>query len=76
MKVVRHVTIDKLKVVHSLRGTLKDLLRDVGISKEINDFITGHSQVGSGGDYGNGPSLETKYKAVNSVCHPWLTPTL
>jgi integrase len=76
MKVVRHVTIDKLKVVHSLRGTLKDLLRDVGISKEINDFITGHSQVGSGGEYGNGPSLETKYKAVNSVCHPWLTPTL
>jgi integrase len=72
MKVVRHVTKDKLKVVHSLRGTLKDLLRDAGVSKEINDFITGHSQVGGGGDYGLGPSLETKYKAVNSVAQPWL----
>jgi integrase len=72
MKAVRRVTTDKLKAVHSLRGNLKDLLRDAGIPKEINDFITGHSQGGDAGKYGSGPSLETKYKAVNSVAHPWL----
>lgn len=72
MKVIRQVTDDKMKVVHSLRGTLKDLLRDAGVSKEVNDFITGHSQGDEAGKYGSGPSLETKYHAVNSVDHPWL----
>ena len=72
MKIIRQVSKDKMKVVHSLRGTLKDLLRDAGVSKEVNDFITGHSQGGEAGKYGSGPSLETKYKAVNSVEHPWL----
>lgn len=72
MKVIRQVTDDKMKVVHSLRGTLKDLLRDAGVSKEVNDFITGHSQGDEAGKYGTGPSLETKYQAVNSVNHPWL----
>lgn len=72
MKVIRQVTDDKMKVVHSLRGTLKDLLRDAGVTKEVNDFITGHSQGDEAGKYGSGPSLETKYKAVNAVEHPWL----
>jgi len=72
MKVIRQVTDDKMKVVHSLRGTLKDLLRDAGVTKEVNDFITGHSQGDEAGKYGSGPSLETKYKAVNAVDHPWL----
>lgn len=72
MKVIRRVTVDKMKVVHSLRGTLKDLLRDAGVSKEVNDFITGHSQGDEAGKYGSGPSLESKYKAVNAVDHPWL----
>lgn len=72
MKVIRQVTKDKMKVAHSLRGTLKDLLRDADISKEVNDFITGHSQGDEAGKYGSGPSLVTKYKAVNSVDHPWL----
>ena len=61
------------QVVHSLRGTLKDLLRDYGITKEINDFITGHSSGDVAGQYGSGPSLLVRYEAVNSVSHPWLT---
>ena len=73
MKIIRRVTDDDRKVVHSLRGTLKDLLRDAGVTKEVNDFITGHSQGDEAGKYGSGPSLETKYRAVNAVNHPWLS---
>ena len=59
------------QVVHSLRETLKDLLRDYGVSKEINDFITGHSSGDVAGQYGSGPSLYVRYEAVNSVSHSW-----
>lgn len=31
------------QVIHSLTDTLKNLLRDVGVSKEINDFIAWHA---------------------------------
>lgn len=60
------------QVLHSLRGTLKDLLRDAGVSKETNDFITGHSGSDVASTYGSGPSLQVKYEAVNKVRHPWL----
>lgn len=69
---IRNVTSDDLQVVHSLRGTLKDLLRDVGVSKEINDFLTGHAAGDAAGRYGDGPSLQVRYDALNSVEHPWL----
>ena len=62
----------KTKTIHSLRGTFKDLIRDAGISKELNDFITGHAQVDVAGKYGDGFSLERRYEAINSVSHPWL----
>lgn len=60
------------QVLHSLRGTLKDLLRDAGVSKESNDFITGHSGSDVASTYGSGPSLRVRYEAVNKVQHPWL----
>jgi len=63
----------KGQVVHSLRGTLKDLLRDAGVSKETNDYITGHSGSDVASTYGSGPSLMVRYEAVNKVKHPWLT---
>ena len=72
MRQVRRVTDDRTKVVHSLRGTLKDLLRDAGVDKEINDFITGHSSGDVAGKYGAGPSLAKRAEALNSVEHPWL----
>ena len=49
---------------HSLRGNLKDMLRDVGCPKEVNDFITGHDQGDVSSKYGVGPSV--------SVRHEWL----
>lgn len=72
MKHVRQVTSMSSKAVHSLRGNLKDLLRDAGVTKELNDFITGHSSGDVAGTYGVGFSLQKRYEALNSVKHPWL----
>ena len=69
---VRKVTEDSGKVVHSLRGSFKDLLRDAGVLKEINDFITGHSAGDTAGTYGSGPSLKVRQEALNKAKHPWL----
>ena len=68
MRFVRKVTTDKDLVVHSFRHTFKDLMRNTGISKDLHDFITGHS----GGDvasyYGEGYSLERRKEALDKVC--------
>lgn len=72
MTFIRKVTNDRKLVVHSLRGTLKDKLRDAGVQKEINDFITGHGSGDVAGSYGSGPSLKVRYEALCKVDHPWL----
>ncbi|MBF9058174.1 hypothetical protein HKCCSP123_03170 [Rhodobacterales bacterium HKCCSP123] len=72
MRYIHQVRNDDRQVTHSLRGTLKDLLRDAGVSKEIHDFITGHGASDVAGTYGDGPSLEARYRAINAVQHPWL----
>lgn len=68
--------LDDLKprqVNHSLRGNLKDLLKDVGVTKELNNYITGHSQGDVAGDrYGFGHSIEVRYEALNKVHHPYI----
>ena len=77
MRYIRQVTDDPRKVVHSLRGNLKDLLRDAGVSKEINDFITGHAQGDvAGGRYGSGPSMAVRKETLDSIKHPWLQQSL
>jgi len=67
MYYIRKVTADKDLVAHSFRHTFKDLVRDAGISKDLHDFITGHS----GGDvasfYGEGFSLEKRKEALDTV---------
>ena len=73
MRHVRIVTKMETKAIHSLRGNLKDLLRDADVSKELNDFITGHSSGDVAGKYGSGFSLQKRYEAINSVKHPWLS---
>ena len=75
MPLIRRVTGDKAKVVHSLRGNFKDMLRDYGVSKEVNDFITGHASGDVAGQYGSGPSLKVRKEAIEclsftSLGHP------
>lgn len=73
---MRHVKkvrgTDTSKVVHSLRGSFKDFLRDESVPKEINDFITGHGSGDVAGSYGSGPSLKARYDAMCKVKHPWI----
>jgi len=72
MRYIHKIRTDDRQVTHSLRGTLKDLMRDSGVSQEINNFITGHGPSDVAGTYGQGPSLEARHKAINSVQHPWI----
>ncbi len=58
---------DTRLVIHSFRHTIKDLLRDAGIEKEMNDFITGHSSGDTSGDYGRGPSLANRSIAIDKI---------
>ena len=67
MYYIRRVTLDEDLVAHSFRHTFKDLVRDAGISKDLHDFITGHSGGDSSSYYGEGHSLEIRKKALNKV---------
>ena len=58
--------------LHSLRHSFKDLLRDLEVSKELNDYITGHGQGDVAGEYGIGPSLAKRLEIINRIDHPWL----
>ncbi|MGJ8629035.1 MAG: DUF6538 domain-containing protein [Sulfitobacter sp.] len=58
---------DDRKAIHSFRGTLKDMLRNAGVSKELNDFFTGHGSGDVAGNYGEGHSLEKRYEAINKL---------
>ena len=71
MSYVRQVTEDPLKVLHSLRHTFKDSMRDVGVSKEISDFLSGHSSGDVAGRYGRGPSMKTRYEAISKLPSLW-----
>lgn len=71
---IAKIKSDKQQVTHSLRGNLKDLLRDAGVSKELNHYITGHSQGDVGSNYGIGHSIELRYEALNLPEHPYLKP--
>ena len=72
MPLIRKVTQDDRKVAHSLRSNFKDALRELEVSKELNDFITGHAQGDVGGKYGDGPSMRKRLEIINRVRHPYL----
>ena len=71
MPLIRKITTDDRKVAHSLRGNFKDALRELEVSKELNDFITGHAQGDVGGRYGEGPSLKKRAEVIDRIQHPW-----
>lgn len=67
---------DDRKALHSFRGTFKDMLRDAGVSKELNDFITGHGQGDVAGGYGQGHSLEKRFEAISRIDVAFLGPEI
>jgi hypothetical protein len=72
MPLIRNITLDDRKVAHSLRSNFKDALRELEVSKELNDFITGHAQGDVGGRYGEGPSKAKRAEVMNRIPHPYL----
>ena len=72
MPYIRRITSNDRKAAHSLRGNFKDLIRELEISKENNDFITGHAQGDVAGKYGHGPSMTKRLEIINRIEHPWL----
>ena len=72
MALIRQVTQDARKVAHSLRGNFKDALRELEVSKEVNDFITGHAKGDVGGKYGEGPSIAKRASVMNEIPHTYL----
>ena len=62
----------KSKSAHSFRRTLKIMLRDADVSKEVNDFYTGHGAGDSAGKNYGGVGLVKRYEAIASLRHPWL----
>ena len=52
---------------HSFRRTLKIMLRDAGVSKEINDAITGHGSGDTSGSSYGGVSPEKRFEAINKL---------
>ena len=63
---------DPLKSAHSFRRTLKNMFRDAGISKEINDIYTGHGQGDVASTSYGGASIKTRYEAISRLKFPWL----
>ena len=57
----------KSKSAHSFRRTLKIMLRDADMSKEVNDFYTGHGAGDSAGKNYGGVGLVKRYEAIASL---------
>jgi len=50
-------------------------LRDHGVSKELNDYITGHGQGDvAGNKYGEGHDIKYRYEALNLPAHNYIQP--
>ena len=66
---------DQNLVVHSLRHTYKDMLRDAGIAKDMQDFLLGHAASSVGESYGQGYSLKSKKEAIDRLNLSFLAST-
>lgn len=66
-KWVDRITNHPLKVLHSFRHTLKDMLRDAGVSTELNNRITGHAMPDVAGKYGLGHALIPRSEAIEKL---------
>ena len=62
----------KRKSAHSFRRTLKILLRDADVSKEVNDYYTGHSSGDTSGKNYGGVAVIKRYEEISKARHPWL----
>lgn len=57
---------------HSMRGSLKDKLRDAGVQLEVSNDLMGHDRGKVSGAYGYGTPLRVLKDAVDKIEHPYL----
>ena len=55
------------KVIHSFRGTFKDMMRDIECPEDVHDWITGHGAGDVNKGYGRGPSLKVRHDWVSKL---------
>jgi integrase len=60
---------------HSWRHRFKDLCRDAGIEKAVNEALMGHASSDVSDQYGSGYSLKTFAQAIEKIPVPPLEPT-
>lgn len=53
--------------MHSLHHIYKDMLRDAGIAKDMQDFLLGHAASTVGESYGQPYSLKSKKEAIDRL---------
>lgn len=56
--------LDRRKSIHSIRHSIKQVLRDVGCPKDIRDAIQGHGKDSVSENYGSGVSLSQMIKWI------------
>ena len=59
--------IDPRKSIHSIRHTVKQLLRDAGCPKDVRDAIQGHASNSISENYGLGHSLEVMFRWMKRI---------
>ena len=64
--------IDRRKVFHSFRHTVKDAFREAEVPKEVYDAIQGHTVRDESGKYGRGYSLRRLADAMEKLAYPGL----
>lgn len=57
---------------HSMRGSLRDKLRDASVPLEVSNDLMGHDKGKVSGAYGYGTSLRVMKEAVDKIDHPYL----
>lgn len=70
--ILEKIAPHRRKSAHSFRRTLKVMLRDAGVSREINNIYTGHGEGDVAGKSYGGASIRTRYEAISSINVNWL----
>jgi hypothetical protein len=64
------VKIDQRLTFHSFRHTIKDLMREAGVDRSLQDAICGHDDGSVQAGYGRGYSAAALSKALHAVVFP------
>ena len=64
------VKTDRRLTFHSFRHTMKDMMREAGIDRSVQDAICGHDDGSVQANYGRGYSANALYKQLHRINPP------